>query len=134
MSFRDRGASINHVMHYWRFLTPNLLRDFKWCCPPPPSTQITHILFIASYSDSPFFSKLIEYCFKLIVWKCQVAKGGSIYGKGICKNPKRYTWNKDTTTTYSMNKIRWTEKTGERIFWVKLTGFYVCWPFLLSVH
>ena len=85
---------------FWLPLTSVTLTDVAIA----PSPQIARILFIASYKLQQFsiLSKLIE--FVLIVWNYQVAKGGSMYGKSICKNPERYTWNKDTTATYCVIK------------------------------
>ena len=30
----------------------------------------------------------------------------SMYGKSICKNPKRYIWNKDTTTQVGFAELK----------------------------
>ena len=45
-----KAVLLHNTNKYWRFLTPNFLRDFEWCCGcPPPPPQLTRIIFIAPY-------------------------------------------------------------------------------------
>ena len=81
---------------YWPPPPYVILNDVAVDSPPPPSSRshVFYLFHLINDSDSLFYHNWSSIV--LVCWKCQVAKGGSIYGKSICENSERYTWNRDT--------------------------------------